>query len=434
MSRRRFACAVVLLFALVAGLPAESRASGDNDFVSVDGRHFVGPDGHPLLLKGINLGNWLIPEGYMFKFEHAKAPRKIEAAFERILGRPQEDAFWKTFRQRYITRDDIRLIRAMGFNTVRVPLLYNLFMNTDEPPVFEGEGWELIDRLISWCREEGVLVVLDLHGAPGGQTGINHDSGPGYPILFYVPRYQRLTIALWREIARRYRDEPTILGYDVLNEPIAFYHDISLLDPRLEPLYRRIVAAIREVDPHHIVILEGSHFANSFAMFGPPFDDKLAYSYHKFWTYTTRAAVAEYLDFSLRYKVPIWLGESGELSDDWIRAFREMHERYGISWAFWTYKNLDTGSSVVSIRRPPGWEAVIRIADAASAPSASSRALARASQPATLAVARDALAAYLRNIELQSCTINRGYVEALGMQVPVDSSQPDTKPPAAGRG
>ncbi len=255
--------------------------------------------------------------------------------------RTRLDAFWTTFRDRYITRDDIQFIKAAGFNTVRVPLHYALFVTGTDPPEFAGPGYALIDRLIAWCREAGLYVLLDLHAAPGGQTGINHDDGPGYPLLFYVPAHQDLTVALWRTLAERYRDEPTVLGYDLLNEPIASYHDVAYLNSKLEPLYRRIALAIREVDPHHIVVFEGAQWGTRFDVFAAPPIDNVAYSYHKFWSATTREAIQEYLNFSNLYDVPILLGESGELTDAWMQSFRLLHERHGVSWAFWTYKNLE---------------------------------------------------------------------------------------------
>ena len=95
-------------------------------------------------------------------------------------------------------------------------------------------------------------VIIDLHAAPGGQTGVNHDDGPGFPLTFYVPQYRQLTIALWQKLAARYRDETAVLGYDLLNEPISPYSDVAYLNPQLEPLYRDIVAAIRSVDPNHV--------------------------------------------------------------------------------------------------------------------------------------------------------------------------------------
>lgn len=408
---------------MLSTVPVAARASADagvntagDGFVFTAGRQFYQADGQPFFIKGINLGNWLMPEGYMFKFQKAKSPQRIYARIEDILGPADAAAFWTTFRDRYVTREDIFFIAEAGFNTVRVPLHWNLFVRTREDGrvEFDGVGYTLVDRLIAWCREAGLSVILDLHAAPGGQTGVNHDDGPGYPLLFYRRDLQDLTVALWRTLATRYANEPTVLGYELLNEPIAPYHDTAYLNSRLEPFYRRLVAEIRAVDPRHVIFLSGAEWSTRFDVFGPPFAPNVAYAYHKFWSSPTREAIQEYLNFSFRYDVPIMLGESGEAENTWVRAFRELHERNDIGWCFWTYKNLDTAPTVVSIRRPAGWDAVIDVVDdndglwgGAEAASASMRATARA-----------ALAEYLDAIRLPNARVNAGYLTALGLRLP----------------
>ena len=121
--------------------------------------------------------------------------------------------------------------------------------------------------------------------------------------------------------------------------------------------------AIREVDPGRIVILAGGQWSSSFDMFGPPFAANLAYTYHSFWASTKRDSIQRHLNFSNRYDVPLFLGETGELTDEWNERFRKLHEAHGIGWSFWTYKNLDTPSTVVSIPRPEGWDEIVAFAD-----------------------------------------------------------------------
>ncbi len=357
----------------------------------------------------MSLGNWLLPEGYMFKFHHALSPREINAVFTHVLGPAEAARFWQQFRDSYITEADIHFIRAAGFNTIRVPMHYALFMRGGDPPEFTGPGWALIDRLLGWCRTAGLHVILDLHAAPGGQTGVNHDDGTGFPLVFYVPRYRRETIALWQHIAARYRDDPTILGYDLLNEPISPYNDEDLLNPQLEPLYRDILSGIRAVDPHHIAFLAAAQWSTNFAVFGPPFAANTAYTYHKFWAHPGRDAVQEYVDFSTRYDVPVLLGEAGELTDQWNSAFRKINEKFGIGWCFWTYKELDSTSTVMSIPDPPGWPAIEAVGDAASPEFAPAVAPARAAAIA---------AAYLRAIRFENDIVNRSYLESLGLKAP----------------
>src|SRR5215210_4530881 len=196
-------------------------------FVTTQGREFVGPDGRPLLLRGINLGNWLLPEGYMFKFKTASSPRLISTVVNQLVGDAEARRFWTAYRDNYVTADDIRFIKQAGFNSVRVPFSYRLFVVEGEPPRLEGVGYELLDRVVGWCGREGLYVVLDMHGAPGGQTGDNIDDSWGYPFLFESEEAQELTVRLWRKLAARYAQEPTVIGYDLLNEPVAHYFDAA---------------------------------------------------------------------------------------------------------------------------------------------------------------------------------------------------------------
>jgi hypothetical protein len=389
---------LLAIWLMMLALPA----CAESRLVQTEGKNFIAPDGSVLHIKGISLGNWLMPEGYMFKFEVAKSPRQIYGAFDRLLGPERSKAFWTQYRDRYIGEDDIRFIKSVGFNTVRIPLHWDLFMT--EGGAIEGPGWALLDRILGWIKAAGLYAIVDLHAAPGGQTGINHDDGPGYPLMFYVPRDRDLTVRLWQAIAQRYAGDPTILGYDLLNEPIAPYHDIDTLNPRLEPFYRRLTAAIRSVDPGRIAILAAGQWSSSFDMFGPPFAPNLAYTYHSFWASTKRDSIQRHLNFSNRYNVPLFLGETGELTDDWNAEFRKLHEAHGIGWSFWTYKNLDTSSTVVSIKRPEHWDEVAAYADG------------RTDAKPSDTLIEKAMAQYLDGARLPNATVRWSYLASLGLK------------------
>jgi endoglucanase len=405
--RKALLASFTLLFFFVNFQPAQARAK----FVTTRGREFVAPDGRPLFLKGINLGNWLLPEGYMFKFKTASSPRLISTVLNQLVGEDEARRFWKTFRDNYVTAEDIRFIRQSGFNSVRVPFNYRLFVTEGEPRRLEGVGYEMLDRVVGWCRREGLYVVLDMHGAPGGQTGDNIDDGWGYPFLFESAEAQDLTVNIWRKIAARYANEPTVLGYDLLNEPIAHHFDAAHFNPRLEPLYKRIVAGVREVDRNHVIILGGAQWDTNFKVFGPPFDDRLAYTFHKYWFEVKQEAVQEYLDFSQKYNVPLYMGESGENTDEWVAAFRGLLERNRIGWCFWPYKKLDATSCVVSVNRPADWESVAAFADH---PRTTFEDV-RKNRPPKEKIDR-ALADYLEGIKFENCKVNEGYLKALGLR------------------
>ncbi len=202
----------LLVLALCPGLFAQ------HGFVHTSGANVVDGDGKPLMLRGTNIGNWLEPEGYMFHFDGGpQSPSEIEALTEELIGPQKSEAFWKQWRETYITEADIDRIRAMGFNSVRLPFHWKFF-DADN-----AEGFRIVDRLVQWARKDGVYIILDLHCAPGGQTGTNIDDSDGYPWLYTDADAQARTIAVWRRIAKHYAHEPIILGYDLLNEPIPHF-------------------------------------------------------------------------------------------------------------------------------------------------------------------------------------------------------------------
>ena len=378
-------------------------------FVTVKGKHIVGPDGQPMLLKGIGIGNWLLPEGYMWGFRRANSPRLINEVICQLIGEEQARGFWRTFYERFITREDVRFLRQAGFNHVRASFNWRLFVTDDEPRRMKGIGYDCLDRLVKWCKAEGLYVVLDMHGAPGGQTGDNIDDSWGYPFLYECPQSQALTIDLWASLAERYADEPTVIGYDLLNEPIATHFDREQLNPELEPLFKRMVAAIRVHDPHHIIFLGGAQWNTNFSVFGPPFDDKSVYTFHRYWEDVTPALIEEYVAFGERYNVPLWMGESGENSYEWIAAFRELLEANDVGWCFWTYKRLDTDRCVVSIERTPEWAEIVAFAEH---PRSTFQEV-REQRPPRQVIDR-ALGDLVERIQFEACRVNKGYLEALG--------------------
>jgi endoglucanase len=402
-SRSVLVAVLLLLLGNGAGLTAPA------DFIHADGKRLVDSHGKTFAVKGINLGNWLYPEAYMFQLKsRILAPTKIIDAFDRLVGRKQGERFWSTFRDVYVAKEDIDFLKAAGFNTVRVPMSWRLFVEegSDGAVRLDGPGWALIDRLVQWCRDDGIRVILDMHSAPGGQTGHTYDDGTGYPLLFYVPQDRRLTFALWKKFAARYRDEPTVLGYDLINEPISPFNDMAYLNPRLDLFYHDLVGVIRSVDPNHAVLLGGAQWDTNFGIFGRPFDANTIYTFHKFWFDPDRAAVQEYINYSNQWNVPVIMGETGEYSDTWNAKARKVQEQIGIGWIFWTYKKLDSTSGVASIRKPAGWDMV---ADAVSSEDAP---LPPRDQMQSI------LDAYLEAAKFKNVDINAGYVRSLGMSVP----------------
>ena len=390
---------IAILGLLVAGLQAQTA------FVHADGKRLIAPDGKPLLLRGANLGNWLEPEGYMFLFEKGPAsPREIEEFFNELVGPAHAADFWHEYRQQYITVRDIRFLRKSGFNSVRIPLHYKWFLSDN------SEGFALLDRVVAWCKQEGLWVILDLHCAPGGQTGTNIDDSWGYPWLWEEPRDQEQTIEVWKRLASHYRDNPAVLGYDLLNEPIPHFPQLLKYNERLEPLYRRISAAVRQVDPHHVLIFGGAQWDSNFRVFGKPFDKNAMYTFHKYWMKPDQNSIREYVDFRDRYQTPIWLGESGENTDEWIAEFRALLEKNEIGWCFWPYKKMDKSSAPVSFLKPVHWDEIVAYAAVGGGTGDAEKRI--AARP-SLADSRAALQDLLIKIRFENCRVNTGYLQAL---------------------
>jgi hypothetical protein len=361
-------------------------------FAHTQGGKIVDASGKPVLLRGTSLGNWMVTEGYMWLFEGGpQSEREIESLVTELIGPDKAEEFWKHYRENYVTRADIHLLREAGFNSVRVPLHYRFFETEN------SEGFKL----------------LDLHAAPGGQTGTNIDDSYGYPWLYDSPKEQAHLLAVWQRIAKHYANDKTVMGYDLLNEPIPHYPSLKPLNEKLEPLYKKLTAAVREVDRNHILLLGGAQWDTNFGVFGPPFDKNTAYSLHKYWMKVEQPAVQSYVDFREKYSVPLWLGESGENTDEWIGQFRELLEKNDIGWAFWPYKKMGKSSAVVTVEPPEGWDKIVAFAKLSRAVGATEARLKERPEQAAI---DKAFAGLLENIMLEHCRVNDGYLKALGLR------------------
>lgn len=394
---------VAAVVAVLAPLPLIAQ------FAHVQKTEIVDGSGKPLLLRGTSLGNWMLTEGYMWLFEGGpQSAREIEALVMELLGPERSEAFWKQYRENYVTRADIHLLHEAGFNSIRIPMHYKFFETDD------AEGFKLLDRVIDWCRQENIYVILDMHAAPGGQTGANIDDSYGYPWLYDSAKEQEHLAAIWTRLAKRYANNRTVIGYDLLNEPIPHYPALRPLNPKLEPVYKKLTTAIRQVDKHHILFLGGAQWDTNFSVFGPPFDSNTAYTLHKYWMPVEDKAIQPYIEFRDKYQVPIWLGESGENTDEWITQFRTLLEKNNISWTFWPYKKMAKTSAIVTITPPEGWDKVVAFA---KLPRDMGKVEARLKERPDQETINKAFEGFLENMKLEHCHVNAGYLEALGAKV-----------------
>jgi hypothetical protein len=412
-------------------------------FVRADGPGLVNGRGEPILLRGVGFGSWMLPEGYMWRFpQEGDRPRRMEAMIESLVGAERAETFWQTYYERYIGEADIERIAAEGFNSVRVPVSARFL--TGEPAesgciaraacddkaeeriyvksaeesndgsakewlVCREDRLALLDRVMGWCRAHRLYVILDLHGAPGGQTGTNiDDSEFDLPELFTDKRRAREAVAIWRTLAERYKDEWIVAGYDLLNEPLPDW--FSSYNDRVMPLYREMIAAIREVDERHMIILEGVHWSTDWSIFEEafgeePVDRNVLLQFHKYWNNPDTESIAGYLALRDRWNVPIFMGEGGENNKDWYAGAFRLFDDHDISWNFWTWKKMDTTNSPCSIRRPAGWELLVSYLQGGEKPEEDA--------------AWRILGEYLDNMALERCNYLPEVARSLLRQAPV---------------
>lgn len=338
------------------------------DFLRVKGVDIVNSKGEKFYIKGTNLGNWLNPEGYMFGFSKINSPRLINEALCQLVGPTKAARFWQKFKDNYITEKDFEFIASTGANTVRVPFHYKLFTNEDYMGLNDPEeGFRRLDSCINWARRNNLRLILDMHDCPGGQTGDNIDDSYGYPWLMTDSVAQAKFLDIWGAISERYAEEDVILGYELANEPVATYwegEERDSLNSSLEPLYKRAVSRIRANDKNHIVLLGGPQWNSYFGNFkDSKFDDNILYTCHRYGGPATKEAIESYISFRDSVGLPMYMGEIGHNTDEWMADFVDVMRANNIGYTFWPYKKIND-SSMTGVAAPEGWESVIAFVEA----------------------------------------------------------------------
>ena len=333
-------------------------------FLKANGQNIVNEEGEEVLLRGMGLGGWMVQEGYMLQTaSFASAQHQIRQKITELIGENATQDFYDAWLANHVTRADIDSLKSWGFNSVRLPMHYNLFTLPIEDEPVPGQntwlpkGFELTDALIDWCAANEMYVILDLHAAPGGQgydQGIS-DYDPSKPSLWESSANQSKMVALWRRIAERYKDEAWVGGYDLLNEP---NWDLPG-GVALRNLYEQITTEIREVDQRHIIFIEGNWFANDFTGLTPPWDDNLVYSPHKYWSFNDQSSIQWVLNLREQYNVPLYLGESGENSNTWFRDAINLLESNNIGWAWWPMKKIEAIAGPLSVEKTSRYQTLL---------------------------------------------------------------------------
>lgn len=400
---------LIFVITIVCFSYAQSKQENKISYLHTAGQDIVNESGKKIYLKGVGLGNWLLPEGYMWKFGAlGDRPRNIEKVIVDLIGNKKADRFWKTFRQNYITESDIKQIAALGFNSVRPALNARLFLTEEENPVYVDEGFQLIDSLVSWCKKYKLYVILDMHAAPGGQTGANiDDSRNNSPELFIDQKYQDQLVNLWIKIAQRYKDEPAVAAYDLLNEPLPVGTGAAdKYKHLLAPLYQRITTEIRKVDKNHMITLEGYDWANNWSIFDKPFDNNVLYQFHYYcWARPDNLNnIDRFLKKRNELNSPVWVGETGEKGNAIYWATSQYFKANNIGFSFWPWKKMDTQNTPYSIKKPNNWDLISAYTNGGSKPDS--------------VLAEKILNELLENIKISNCVYFEDVCNAILTRIP----------------
>ena len=199
-------CRCIFLCLLLAGLPAAAapptpaQSPRHNPMLHQQGMRLVDGQGHPVQLRGVAVGGWLIWEGWIFGNGILTPEATIVRRLEKLVGRQQTEQFRAQIYNQFITEADFEKIAAAGFNCVRVPFHYRIF-NDDT-------GWQLLDRILNWCERHRLYAVLDLQMIPGSTLGMLEPE----PIWTSAKTRGRM-IEIWTAIARRYHQRKLIVGW-----------------------------------------------------------------------------------------------------------------------------------------------------------------------------------------------------------------------------
>ncbi len=348
-------------------------------WIRVEGDRLVDEGGRTVVLAGVGLGGWMNMENFITGYPGAE--HHMRAQMLRVLGRDVYEAFFDALDHAFFDVADARHLASLGMNAVRLPINYRHFEDDARPFELKEEGFRRLDRVIDILGEHGIYSVIDLHAVPGSQNQHWHSDNRTHVASFWQhPHFQDRVVHLWEALADRYKDRPEVAGYNPLNEPADEAGDTLLA------LYDRLEAAIRAVDPRHVLFLDGNRQATDFSIFSRRAEPlpNAVYTVHDYalpgissGTEYPGVTRGEYFDrdvveqtflrrtqYQRETGTPIWVGETGPMypvdkpHEEWrytlLRDQLEIFREHGAGWSLWTYKDVGT-SGMVTVAPDSGY-------------------------------------------------------------------------------
>jgi len=404
-------------------------------FLKTQGQKIVNSKGENVYLKGLGLGGWMLQEGYMLKTDDFAGPQfKIKEKIAEVAGEDGKNEFYKAYLKNGIAKKDIDSLAKWGFNSIRLPMHYDLYTLPIEKEKVKGqntwleEGFKMTDNLLKWCEDNNVYLILDLHAVPGGQGNDANisDNDKTKPNLWESEENQKKTIALWKKLAERYKDKEWIAGYDLINEPNYPFTGKNpngtdeMSNAPLWKLQKDISDAIREVDKNHIIILEGNGWGNNYNGLPKLWDDNLVLSFHKYWTTNAPESIQNIIDMRQKLDVPVWLGETGENSNVWFTELNQLLLKNNIGYAYWPMKKIDNIAGVTNVKITSDYQKLLNYWK-------------NGGQKPTKDFARKTLMKIADNYKIENVEVKKDVIDAMFRQVNDESTKPYKKHVAPGR-
>ena len=319
-----------------------------------DGRLMAGAT--EVVLNGVNLGGWLLMESWMSPVLDPKESLAHSDMIEILthrFGKERARFLMKQYRDSFLTEEDFAQIADMGFNCVRLPFWYGDFMNETgqwhTPSPTQTEGFLRLDWAIAQCEKNGLYAILDMHGCPGGQSA-NHSTGSiGKAELYQKEVYQNAMEELWRAIAKRYRKNPVVAAYDIMNEPQnnqgfhgggIYQAETTHAVQQTNHVYHRMIRAIRAVDTAHVISVEGIWSISTLPHPKTYGWSNMLYQLHLYDASKEKIGqkIKELLEARSTMGVAVYVGEYNHLENENYAA--DLYQQHGISRTKWTYKTV----------------------------------------------------------------------------------------------